>query len=164
MLGSSDAGSRNDSRGFSFNSYGFEHTLQFEYALIAEDMRQRSFALFNRRGMLNNFSKKSIYAFAGVGGLAFYPNFNGTPTKYDIIQKSFQYTAVFPIGVGAKVIFNNNYSFGAEFGFRYCLSDYLDGVTSTISDFNDFYYFTSFHLIYRIKTSRKGYPILFKDY
>lgn len=164
MLSGKDGGSKNEHRGFDFSSYGFEHTMQVEYAFIAEEIRQRSFALFNRRGMLNNFSKKSIYVFGGLGGLLVRPVFNGTPSKVDMIQEKFIYTATFPIGVGLKMIYNNSIALGVEFGGRYTLTDYLDGMTSTYSNFNDIYYFTSVNLVYRIKTSRKGYPILFKNY
>lgn len=164
MLSGNDGGSKNELRGFNFNSYGFEHTMQVEYAFIAEESRQRSFALFNRRGMLNNFSKKSIYVFGGLGGLLISPSFNGNPSKVDLVQEKLIYTATFPIGIGLKMIYNNYIAIGVELGGRYTLTDYLDGMTSSYSNFNDIYYFTSVNMVYRIKTSRKGYPILFRNY
>lgn len=171
MISGSDVGSKNEFRGFSFTSYGLEHSLQIEYSFVSEDAKKRSFAYYNRRGMLNNFSRKSFYVFAGVGGLALLPFTKGpvNPDKTDIIDPTFNYSAVIPAGIGVKIIWSNYVSLGAEFGARYCFNDFLDGFRNPVygrADLlgNDFYYFTSVNLIYRIKTSRKGYPILFNNF
>ena len=174
MISGSDAGSKNDTRNHSFNTYGLEHSLQLEYSFISEDARQRSFAYYNRRGMLNNFSRKSVYAFGGVGGFAALPYFTkGADYSTDVIDDSFNYTGVLLSGLGVKMIWNNYISIGAEFGVRYAFNDFLDGFQNPkfghewffgMLNVNDIYYFTSVNLIYRIKTSRKGYPILFRNY
>lgn len=167
VLGGRDKGSSNFQRGYSFNSIGLEHALLGEYYILSEDSRRTSFALFNRRGMLNNYSKKSVYIFGGVGGLFMKPILKKDSVYdkiNDVINESSIYTLALPAGIGVKMIYNNRLAFSAEFGARYTLSDYLDGFTSKISNFNDVYYFMSFNIVYRIKTSRNGYPILFRSY
>jgi hypothetical protein len=152
-------------RHYSMNAFIFEHSIQFEYAIIKEDQHRFSFALFNRRGMLNNYSKIGLYAFAGLGGLLYKPNVTGNIQEgYGIPDNSMGYTMVFPVGLGIKLIYNNRYAFGFEFGGRYVLSDYIDGLSTQYSHHPDVYYFGVFNLVYRIKTSIKGYPMIFGLY
>lgn len=108
-----------------------------------------------------------MYVFGGIGGLAYYPIISKDSiydSKHEIFQEKFSYTGVLFAGLAAKMIFSNKLAFGIEFGARYAMTDYLDGFTSTYSKFNDIYYFGNFNIIYRIKTSRKGYPIIFRRY
>ena len=154
-----------DTRKYTSNSFALEQSLQFEYSFVKEDRHRFSFALFNRRGMLNNYSKIGFYGFAGLGGLLYIPGFKGQiqPTV-ETVKTSVGYTMVFPIGLGIKLIYNNKYAFGFEFGGRYILSDYVDGISTKFSHHNDVYYFGVFNLVYRIKTSIRGYPMIFKSY
>lgn len=94
-LNGTDKGSRNEIRNYSFNTYVSEQTLQFEYSFVAEDKRRYSFALFNRRGMMNNYSRINVYGFLGVGGLYCIPYFKGNYRLEDekILNTSF-YTVV----------------------------------------------------------------------
>jgi hypothetical protein len=164
-LSATDKGSKNEKRGFSFNSYISEQSIVYEYSFLKEDVKRTSYALFSRRGMMNNYSKFNGYIFAGVGGLLYKPVFSGHPTpKVDFINTTPGYTAVIPGGIGFKMIYNNYYAIGIEFGARYSFSRYLDGFTSKYSKANDLYYFGEFSIVYRIKTSRKGYPIIFSRY
>jgi hypothetical protein len=165
-LSGSDNGSKLDYRNYSFNTYMSEQTLQFEYSFLAEDRRRYSFALFNRRGMMNNYSKINVYGFLGVGGLFCMPKFKGilVDPEHETIQKTSFYAAVIPAGIGLKLIYNNRYAIGFEFGGRYVFSDVIDGLTSKYSKAKDVYYFGVFNLVYRIKTDRKGWPIIFRRY
>jgi hypothetical protein len=161
---SNDKGSVNANRAYSFNSLLFEQSVQYEYSFITEDAKKFSFALFNRRGMINNYSKVNFYAFGGFGGVLYSPSYTGTATPVEYTKKGLSYTGVIPIGLGIKLIYNNRVAFGFEFGGRYSLSDYLDGFSTKYSSFNDVYYFGVFNLIYRLKTTREGYPIIFNRY
>ncbi len=164
-LSGSDAGSKNAKRGFSFNSYISEQSLQYEYSFLKEDVRRTSYALFNKRGMMNNYSKLNGYFFAGLGGVLYKPVFSGNPEpKVDVINTNPGYTMVIPAGIGFKMIYNNYTAIGIEFGGRYTFSRYLDGFNSIYSKARDIYYFGNISLIYRIKTSRKGIPIIFNRY
>ena len=172
-MSGNDKGSLNGNlgRNYSFNTIGFEHTIQFEYSFLAEDRRSFSFALFNRRGMINNYSKMSAYLFAGIGGLAYKPYFKGElKTTFDKLDGGFHYAPVGAGGVGVKYIIDNYLSLGLEFGGRYLFADNIEGISKVEPDkahvnlANDIYYFGNISIIYRIKTSRQGYPILFRKY
>jgi len=56
-----------------------------------------------------------------------------------------------------------DWNIGFELGGRFTLTDYLDAFTSQWSKANDFYYFATFHIIYKLDTSRKGWPVLSKN-
>jgi hypothetical protein len=68
------------------------------------------------------------------------------------------FTAVIPLGVGAKLAFDPNILFGLELTGRYAFSDFLDGYTSPWSERNDIYHTFSVTFNYRIKTARNGLP------
>lgn len=165
-LSGTDKNSVNAWRGYSFNTLISEQTIQYEYSLIAEDRRRFSYAFFSRHGMANNYSKINFYGLIGAGGLFYNPKFNGNlvDPKNEIVNNSPGYTLVGFGGLGIKLIYDHQYAFGFEFGGRYAFSDYLDGFTTKFSHHNDVYYFGVFNLVYRIKTSRRGYPILFKRF
>jgi hypothetical protein len=114
--------------------------------------------------MINNYSMFSVYAFGGIGGLYYAPKFtNGAPLKiYDNPSNKSSFSAVIPIGVGAKIAYNKFWSFGFEVGRRFALTDYIDGLSTTISKSNDTYYFSSIHAIYKLETDRYGTPLIFK--
>ena len=162
FLSGNDEGSRNSDRNFAFSSGIIEPSFQVEYSIIPEEHRYRSSAMFNRRGMINNYSKFNIYLYAGIGGVIA----NDKPN--DELLNSGRYEAdhpkfglAFPMGVGLKYVLSSNWSVGGEFGGRFTSTDYLDGYTSQFSKHNDVYYFFNFQAIYRVKTSRRGFPILF---
>lgn len=159
-----DNGSKNSHRQYSFSSNIIEPSVQFEYSLIQEEKRSSSFALFNRRGMVNNYSKIALYVFAGVGGLYYYPFFShGAPLFLnESINKSNHFTFAIPAGIGLKYILNSKWCMAFDFTGRYTGADNLEGLNpaSGFSKFNDVYYFGTFQLIYRLRTSRSGWPIL----
>lgn len=157
-----DAGSSHD-RGFSFSSRLFEPSIQAEYSLISEEQRKRSGALYNRRGMMNNYSQISLYLYAGIGGVFHNTKVNEAMEAFPRYDPQHSKSGIlFPAGLGLKYVINQSWSIGAEFGARFALTDYLDGYTSPFSKRNDLYYFGHIHGIYRIKTSKDGYPILFR--
>jgi hypothetical protein len=170
LKGDDDKG-RNIERNAAFSTMIFEPSAQFEFSIISEEQRYRTNAMFNKRGMINNYSHYNLYVFAGVGGVFGWV----TPKRHlvDIdeiygINKSPAGFA-FPLGLGFKYVLSSNLSIGAEFGGRLTTTDWLDGYapnkiyTGThYSHANDIYYFADFNVIYRIKTSRRGLPIFGK--
>jgi len=95
--------------------------------------------------------------FAGLGGAFF-----GTEKLDNLENFDFEYSKtalVFPIGVGVKIGLNPKWDAGFELGRRFTTTDYLDAYTSEWSKSNDVYYFGVFNLIYKIKTSRTGWPV-----
>ncbi|MCK4852630.1 MAG: hypothetical protein KAT31_00175 [Bacteroidales bacterium] len=163
FLAGSDEGSKNNDRGFEFSTNIFEPSVQFEYSIISEEKRYQSSALFNKRGMINNFSQINLYLYAGIGGVFFNPKVN------DALENAVAYDPdhpkagiVLPGGIGLKYVINQNWSVGGEFGIRFTATDYLDGYSHPeFSRANDLYYFGFINGIYRIRTSRAGVPIIF---
>ena len=168
FLTGSDENSLYSDRGYSFTGSLFEPSLQAEYSIISEEQRTRTSAMFNRRGMMNNYSKFNIYVFAGIGGAfahaeqtGVYPDRVSTGGQIDFVKDK-AFGLVFPAGVGGKFVLSGYWSVGAELGGRLATTDYLDGFTTIWSEHNDIYYFLTLQVIYRVKTSRQGYPIIFR--
>jgi hypothetical protein len=161
FLKGDDAGSKNNERNLAFTSKIFEPSAQFEFSIISEEQKYRTNAMFNKRGMINNYSHFNIYAFAGVGAVFGWPK----PLK-DLVDRYEPKTEVglaFPIGLGLKYVLSSDLSIGVEFGGRLTTEDFLDGYSHPkYSHANDVYYFAVFNAIYRVKTSRRGFPILGK--
>jgi hypothetical protein len=170
LKGDDDKG-RNIERNAAFSSMIFEPSAQFEFSIISEEQRFRTNAMFNKRGMINNYSHYNLYAFAGVGGV-----FGWVKPKKNLVNYDNRYGIdkspagfAFPIGLGFKYVLSANLSIGAEFGGRITTTDWLDGYApniiypyGTFSHAQDIYYFADFNVIYRIKTSRRGLPMFGK--
>ena len=163
----SDEDSRNDHRGFSYKTTIIENSFQVEYYLISEEKKYRSAAMYNRRGMLNNYSTFSAYTFLGLGATMFFPNTDAVVRVnqnngdvYDQID-GYGFIAVsVPLGLGVKYIIDDKWLAGAEVGYRWTTSDFLDGYKQLFnSKYNDVYYFMLFSVSYRLKTSRRGLPV-----
>jgi hypothetical protein len=157
-----DADSRND-RGRSYKTMLTELSVQGEYYFIAEERRFRSAAMFNRRGMLNNYMSFNAYGFAGIGGLYAHAReiIVPDPAPYDVIKRN-TVGVVIPFGVGLKYIIDDRLLLNAELGYRFPFMDYIEGYQQTQdSKHNDIYYILNVTLGYRLKTSRKGIPEIF---
>ncbi len=163
LIAGDDHNSRNDGRNFAFTSTIFEPSLQFEYYLIPESKSYTSSAIFNRRGMVNNYAQISVYAFAGIGGILSNPK----PLKdyVNVFEDNFsKFGLAFPLGLGLRYSVDSQWSIGFEFGRRFTLTDYIDGYTSQFSKHKDIYYVSSFTAIYKLRTDRRGLPSLKKYY
>lgn len=163
-----DIDSRNV-RGRSYKTRVLELSMQGEYYFLAEEKRYRSAAMFNRRGMLNNYSTISAYGFLGLGMV--YSNasvkYDDThaPSPYDKVKKN-NIGAVAPVGLGLKYIIDDRWLLNAELGYRISFTDYIEGYSQTHdSKHKDIYYFLTISLSYRLDTSRRGLPsFLDKEY
>ena len=153
-----DEGSRND-RGRSYRTILGEFSIQGEYYFLAEERRYKSAAMFNRRGMINNYMSFGAYGFAGIGGVYSHPTVNiPDPLPYDQVKQN-NFGVVIPLGVGLKYIIDDHWLMNAELGYRISLTDYIDGYKQTQdSKFNDVYYFLNINVGYRLETTRRGLP------
>ncbi len=155
-----DEGSRND-RGRSYKLSLFELSGQYEYYFIREDKMYRSAAVYNKRGMLNNYNTFSAYAFLG-GGVAISNSKHGDAVVLDIddYRPGTNIAPVISFGIGVKYIIDDRTYINGDLGYRYSLTDYLEGYKQTqYSKFNDVYYYLSISLNYRLKTSRRNIPV-----
>jgi hypothetical protein len=161
-----DENSRND-RGRSYKTMLVEFSGQFEYYFIPEERRYRSAAMFDRRGMLNNYMSFSAYAFLGVGGVYSHANVTFTQDIYPVDKiKNNSVGVVFPLGLGLKYIIDDRWLIVGELGYRFSVTDYIEGYKQDQdSKFPDVYYFLSLSVGYKLSTSRSGIPSFFeKEY
>ena len=152
----SDAGGINDARNFEFSAFIFEPSVQVEYSFLKEKEAQ-SYLMMKGSGMKSFRSSISSYVFLGIGG-----GFFSTKAKENLVNFDFDYnktTLVVPMGLGVKYGLNSNWSIGFELGGRLTTTDYLDGYTSSYSQSNDMYYFAVINLVYKMRTSRSGWPV-----
>jgi hypothetical protein len=155
-----DEGSRNSNRKYSFKTSIFEPSVQYEYYILNDGRNYSTSRLFNRRGMVNNYSTLAFYVFGGLGGVFFNPKF--TPVTSSEYKDNYsKISVVVPIGIGLKIAYNKYWSVGFEIGRRFSFSDYLDGLSTAFSKDMDTYYFSNIHLIYKIETDRYGRPVFF---
>lgn len=149
-------------RGYSFVTNSFEPVVRVEYNFFGGGTRTASNALFNRRGMVNNFNSIKFYAFIGAGGIltkAKVKDSDGIEvigkTGYD---NNVHFAPVFPMGIGAKYELSTHWAIGLESGFRLSTSDLLDGYQYTTSQYKDKYILTNVKAIYKIRNDRRGVP------
>jgi hypothetical protein len=160
LFTSNDEGSRNDERDFNFSSTIFETSFQFEYYILSEGRSRTSSAIFNRRGMINNYSTLNAYVFTGIGFAYFNPKPKDNFENW-FVDNFNNFGLVFPIGFGLKYPIDSNWSLGFELGRRFTTTDYIDGYHKPeVSKHNDTYYFGVLNAIYKIRANRKGLPML----
>ncbi|NJM16289.1 MAG: hypothetical protein HC896_13765 [Bacteroidales bacterium] len=161
-------------RNGSFSTSIYELSVQYEYYILREERKLKSSAVFNRKGMINNYAKTSFYAYGGTGLLFVSPEITIDPRneladisnyKYnssnDLTANSLTISGMVSIGLGVKYVINSNILIGFELGPRYALTDYVDGFSNAKSSkFNDFYYFGVASLCYKVRSDRNGKPIL----
>jgi hypothetical protein len=154
------AGSRNENRGFTSVTQLLEISGNYEFYFLPEQRRLRSAAMFNRRGMINDYSSFGAYLFTGLGATFYWPHLEvDEPREGDEYKDNMGVTAAVPIGAGFKYIISDKWMLGYEIGYRLTLSDFLDGFVSPYSNRTDSYWISSINLSYRIPTSRRGLPI-----
>ncbi len=155
-----DDGSRNENRGFTAVTQLIEFSGNYEFYFLSEQRRVKSAAMFNRRGMVNDYSAFGAYVFIGLGMTAFKPKLElEAPRTGDTYKTNWGITPSIPIGLGFKYIISDKWMFGYEIGYRQTFSDYMDGVQTPSSKRYDIYWISTFNLSYRIPTSRRGLPI-----
>ncbi len=159
----SDDNTRND-RGRSYKVSLYEFSATGEYYFRPEDKKYRSSALYSRKGMLNNYNTLSSYFFAGIGVAATFSEHGDAAIQpADDYRSGMNLAPVIPFGIGVKYIIDDRLLINGDFGYRYSLTDYIEGYKQTWnSNSNDIYYFLNISLNYRLKTSRRGIP-LFMD-
>jgi hypothetical protein len=170
MYGGKDKEGSSHGRVYSFTTHAFQHTIRAEYYLLGEGRRFQSFAMYNRRGLINNYNELYLYAFAGAGGVLTKPkvkdlnNGGEEPLDNPGYDNKLRWAPVFPVGVGITFSVDPRWSLGAEIGYMFALTDYLDGYSSQWSQYNDSYYLTSVKAIYKIRSDKEGRPVFKKYY
>jgi len=160
MLHATDERGSNEQRGLESTTSIFEPAVIGEYYITRFKQRNSYGFLTGRgvsRGFFEDFFKSlDVYVLTGIGGLNYYVNPNDELDARDMRTKGF--SAVIPLGIGAKMVINTDILLGVELCGRFALTDYVDGYTSQYSARNDVYHTFSFTFNYRIKTARNGLP------
>ena len=170
MYGGKDDEVSSHGRYYSFNTNAFVHGIRGEYYILGTRGPSLSGAIYNRRGMVNNYNRLYLYIYGGASGVlskAKVKDLNNggeEPVNNPGYNNNWVYSAVFPVGGGLKLSLDPRWSVGVEFGYNFSLSDYLDGYASEWSEYNDSYYTISVKGILKIRNDRNGRPILKKLY
>ncbi|MEZ5072774.1 MAG: hypothetical protein R2751_17920 [Bacteroidales bacterium] len=170
MYGGKDEVGSSHGRVYSFMTNAFQHTARIEMYVLGQDVRYRSAAMYNRRGMVNNFNKLNMYLYAGLGGslskarIYDLNNDRAEPLTNPGYHPEMQYAVVFPVGAGLKWALDARWSMGTEFGYQFTLTDKLDGYAPVASQYNDSYYVISLRAIYKLRNDRRNMPIFNKLY
>jgi hypothetical protein len=169
MYGGKDKEESSHGRYYSFNSHAFQHVARVEYFILGAGGPRFSGAVYNRRGMVNNYNKLFLYIYGGVGGVLSKSKVKDVITGEEPVNNpgynnNLVYSGVFPVGGGIKWAIDPRWSIGFEMGYTFCTSDLLDGYASEWSDYRDSYYLTSVKAIYKIRNDKQGRPIFKKLY
>ena len=161
LLHATDSRGSNEKRGYDASILIFEPAVIGEYYLIKNSVENSYLFSKGRGGFLQGFlGLLDVYAFTGIGGLSYSINENDKLIARQLLDgiTPGSFTAVVPIGIGTNFSYSPNLCLGLEFGARYSFTDNLDGFTSPNSSSNDLYDFFNFTVIYKMKTTSKGFP------
>ncbi|NMB73295.1 MAG: hypothetical protein GYA22_14235 [Bacteroidales bacterium] len=167
MGAGTDIGAVNEARGYSFTTHIIEPSVIGEYYFISEDRRLASNAVYNRRGMINNYSRLGAYVFGGLAGIYFSPKLSNVRPGDRLVTNDYSHiSAAIPLGLGVKYVISDVWMVGFELGGRLSLSDFVDGYNPPVAGnkAQDIYYFTAFNAVYRIKNDRDNVPLFLKQY
>ncbi len=157
ILHATDQRGSNPNRGYEATTTILEPALIGEYYFI-RNSAENSY-LFNKgrgKGLGGLLRSLDVYAFTGIGGLKYSITPNEKLQAHGL--KASGFTGIIPLGVGSTFATTPNITLGLELGFRYALSDNLDGYTSQFSRANDVYYFLHFTFTYRLKIKKGVFP------
>jgi hypothetical protein len=158
LLHATDERGSNEGRGYEASTTIFEPALIGEYYFV-KNSAETSY-LFNKgrsKGMIGFLKSLDFYAFTGIGGLIYSVEPNEVFKNSGRFNPG-RFTAVVPLGLGGTLSAYPNLKFGLELGFRYALTDYIDGFTSPDSRANDVYYFLNLNVTYRLKIRKNILP------
>ncbi len=138
-----DKGSDNENRGYTYNTFLIEPSVQAEYHFY----RTRGTG-YNRKGYRLEVPRFGIYGFVGFGAVYFEPIPGGN--LEEDFEDDFRNVAIaFPVGIGIQVGIARKLMIGIELGGRYVRTDYIDGYTSDNSKSLDVYYLVLLNAAYR---------------
>jgi OOP family OmpA-OmpF porin len=140
-----------------------ELSANLEYYFIKELRSYRSYGGYRRIGMLNNYNMVAAYVFAGTGFAYSYSSHDYIEVweTRDDYRPGGNFIPIASIGLGLKYIIDDHWILAGELGYRYTISDYMDGYTQTLnSEFNDVYYVLDISIVYRLKTTRRNIPAI----
>jgi len=170
MYGGKDDPESSQEQYYSFTSQAFVHGVRAEYYILGMAGPSYSGAVYNKKGMVDNYNKLYVYLYGGVSGVLSkatikdLDNDGEEPINNPGYNNNMVYSAVFPVGAGMKFSIDPRWSVGFELGYAFCMSDELDGYASELSEYPDSYYKLSVKGIYKIRNDKNGRPVFKKLY
>lgn len=157
LLRSTDERGSNIPRGFESRTSFFEPEITGEYYFI-KNKYDNSYSMLkgNSSQSQSFFSTLDLYFFTGFGGVLHNVKPNAKLSSASHTDSGF--SPVVPVGIGANMQYSGNVLFSVELGRRFVFGDLVDGYTSSYSKKDDTYYLLNFSVIYRMRSSRKGFP------
>lgn len=142
----SDEGSDNDARGYKYNTFILEPTIQIELFFF-----KTKGTGYTRKGHRLEVPRFGTYGFIGIGGVYFKPSPGGA-FEADFTDDFKNFSLVFPAGIGFQIGVARGLMIGVELGGRYARTDYIDGYSSDNSQSLDIYYLTLLNAAYRFSS------------
>ena len=155
-LHASDAKGSNESRDMEASTSVFEPGIRAEYYILKNKAESSYRFTKGQEIFASIIGKMDLYVYAGVAPI-FYkvnPNENLLPQ----LASEGGVALGVPAGVGLNYLLSPNSMIGANVGYRFAFTDYLDGYTSQYSKHDDRYYLMTIVFTYKLKTSEKGLP------
>lgn len=153
---SSDVGSVNEGRNYSFSTNMFELYGHVEYHITPEKQVVQYSKMALRGGLERLNAAINVYAFAGLSVAYFKPkaldDFDGS--ERFVGNKNLGLT--FPLGIGLKYPIGPTTFVGLEISGRFTTTDYIDGFKPEASKSNDLYYSTVIYVSHKIKRKPKN--------
>ncbi|MBP1675607.1 MAG: hypothetical protein H6Q20_166 [Bacteroidetes bacterium] len=137
-----DVGTSNHSRGYFFNANAAEFTLYAEYILYGGP--------FNTAG-----NPHTVFIYGGAGILKNHVYHYPTLIRPYDTQKLDVVTPTLPFGLGYTYSLNSNFAVGVDIGWHIAFTDFLDGISSGASQYNDLPAYLNLTVSYTI-TGGKG--------
>jgi opacity protein-like surface antigen len=152
LLAQSDINSINEARNYAFSAMINEVAFAAEFYLIPESDENYFYSIMQVRGGLRHYRQPlSLYVTLGAGGVHYKVTAKDALINSSRFDNSKSLTIVVPVGIGIKYAVMPKISLGAELLARYTMTDYLDGVTTNFSEFNDIYYSLNLTVNYKIQ-------------
>jgi len=157
-----DEKSKYSDRGYSFESTLYEFAIHGEYILLggpnSGSSSPHTLYLFAGVGVMKSkadlkYSKDLKYSNDPATNISIIPPMTGRTG--DSINLKVTAPAV-PFGIGYQIQFNNKISLGAEFGFQYFFSDFVDGLKTQKSTKKDVLTALSLTISYKINKGNAG--------
>ncbi|MFO7755880.1 MAG: DUF6089 family protein [Bacteroidales bacterium] len=161
-LHAADTKGSNVERAYESSTSLFEPMLTAEYYFLKNDA-ESSYRFVRGDEVFHSFiARLDAFVYTGIGSAIYKVKPNDKLAT--VIEKDSGVALAIPVGFGVNYLLSPNTLVGFDLGLRYTGSDYIDGYTSQYSSSNDVYYFMTFVLTKKLKTTEKGLPSFRKEY
>jgi hypothetical protein len=127
-----DVGTTLAERNYTFSSNSMELSVQGEYFVFGGPLSVRS-------------TSHALYVAAGGGVVIHQAQVGGRHRPFDQFKTGVLVSPVLPLSIGYEYYLGNGFLVGAQYNFRVFFTDFLDGISTSSSKYDDFT--SSFNLV-----------------